>query len=88
MLNRFHPHATRGDFFARYLRMHILTITPMNSLPALNLPTFESILRLPPGKYIVAGRCIGPCGGPMWILRQGNETFLLDQAFYDWMHEQ
>lgn len=68
--------------------MSSITITTQNSLPGLLLPHYESIRRIPDGVYQIAGRCIGPCGGPMWILRQGENTYLLDQAFYEWIQQQ
>lgn len=68
--------------------MPVLTIHACNSLPGLALPEFESVRRLPAGVYDIAGRCTGPCGGPMWVLRHGNDAWLLDQAFYEWLQEQ
>ena len=68
--------------------MPVLVINTSNSLPGLSLPDFESVRRIPTGAYDIVGRCIGPCGGPMWILRQGEDAWLLDQAFYEWLLEQ
>ena len=68
--------------------MPVLIINTDNSLPGLTLPEFESVRRIPPGQYVIVGRCIGPCGGPMWILRQGDDAWLLDQAFYEWLQDQ
>lgn len=67
--------------------MPLLALDASNSLPGLSLPDFESVRRIPAGVYQIAGRCSGPCGGPMWILRQGDEAWLLDQAFYEWLQE-
>lgn len=71
-----------------FVRMPVLAIHAGNSLPALSLPDFESVRRIPAGVYDIAGRCIGPCGGPMWILRHGDDAWLLDHAFYEWLLEQ
>lgn len=68
--------------------MPVLVINTSNSLPVLSLPDFESVRRIPTGTYDIVGRCLGPCGGPMWILRQGEDAWLLDQAFYEWLLEQ
>lgn len=68
--------------------MPLLVINAGNSLPGLSLPDFESVRRIPAGSYQIAGRCCGPCDSPMWILRLGDDTWLLDQAFYEWLQEQ
>ncbi|QBJ79565.1 hypothetical protein [Aquitalea sp. USM4] len=68
--------------------MQHLTITPQFRPPAIIAHTNESIAKIPPGIYEIAGDCQSEGGAPMVALMKDDVTYLVESPFLDWVRDQ
>ena len=65
--------------------MEQLVITPGFCPPGIIAHTNESVRHIPSGRYTIAGLSIGSDGERLLTLQQGDISYLVDEAFLEWV---